>query len=265
MSTYISPLHKIMSDAATKAARTVIRDFNELEKLQVSRKGTADFVTAADLKSEQVLRQELARARPGFAFLAEESGASGNSESDHCWVIDPIDGTTNFMHGLPHFSITFGLLHNNEVIAGIVFDPLKNEEFFAEKGRGAFLNGFRIKVSGRTDPTQALIGMGLPFGGCTPQSFEQSMRELARVMPQVAGVRRLGTASLDLAYVACGRFEGYWERGLKPWDMVAGQLLVREAGGVVTDMTGTGHDYVNEGILTGNKAMHAHLLKLFTA
>ena len=249
-----------MSETAVKAARAVLRDFSELEKLQVSRKGTADFVTAADLKAEKIIRDELGRARPDFGFLGEEGGETIGKDRNHRWIIDPIDGTTNFMHGIPHFAITFALEFRGEVTAGIVLDPIKNEEYFAEKGRGAFLNGFRLRVSGRTEATQALAGTGIPFAGC--EGHEQYMRELLNIMPKVAGIRRFGAAALDLAYVASGRFEVYWENGIKLWDAAAGSLLVREAGGKVTDLSG-GDAYPHEGILAGNPALHASLLAVF--
>ena len=251
-----------MSETAVKAARAVLRDFSELEKLQVSRKGTADFVTAADTKSEKIIREGLARARPDFGFLGEEGGETLGVDRNHRWIIDPIDGTTNFMHGIPHFAITFALEFRGEVTAGIVLDPVKNEEYFAEKGRGAFMNGVRLRVSGRNDPTQALAATGIPFAGC--EGHAQYMRELLHIMPKVAGIRRFGAAALDLAYVASGRFEVYWENGIKLWDAAAGALLVREAGGKVSDLSG-GDDYPQAGILAGNPHMHAALLKEFKA
>ena len=218
----------VMDQAARKAARHLIRDFGEVEQLQVSIKGPGDFVSAADRKAEKILREELSRARPNFGFLLEESGEVP-SRDGHRWIIDPLDGTTNFLHGIPHFALSIGLEWKGELIAGLVFDPIKDETFVAEKGAGAFLNERRLRVSGRKDLGASVMGTGIPVLNW-PGREKGFSGQLDRVSGKVAGVRRLGTASLDLAYVAAGRFDGFWEYGLKPWDIAAGMILVREAG-----------------------------------
>ena len=222
----------VMIQAAHKAARPLVRDFGEVENLQVSIKGPGDFVRAADRRAEQTLRRELSRARPSFGFLLEESGVVPGEDREQRWVVDPLDGTTNFLHGLPHFAISIALERRGELVAGVVYDPIKDELFCAEKGAGAYLNDRRLRVSRRGELANSLIGTGIPVLDWRgrEQGFAQ---QLDRVSAQVAGVRRLGTASLDLAYVAAGRLDGFWEYGLKPWDMAAGIVLIREAGGMV--------------------------------
>ena len=226
----------VMDQAARKAARHLIRDFGEVEQLQVSIKGPGDFVSAADRKAEKILREELSKARPNFGFLLEEGGEIA-SRDGHRWIIDPLDGTTNFLHGIPHFAISIALEWRGELIAGLVYDLLKDETFVAEKGAGAFLNERRLRVSRRHEFSRAMIGCGLPVLNWAgrEKGFAQ---QLERVSDKVAGIRRLGTASLDLAYVAAGRFDGFWEYGLKPWDIAAGIVLVREAGGMVSHLEG---------------------------
>ncbi len=226
-----------MHAAVRAAAKRLLRDFSEVEKLQVSMKGPSDFVSQADLRAEETLKTELDRARPGYAFLMEESGASGSDNWAWRWIVDPLDGTTNFLHGIPHWAISLGLERRlpeggSEIAAGVVYSPVNDEMFWAEKGGGAFLNDRRIRVSSRKDLREAVFATGIPFGAA-PRKAE-FLRILNRVMPQVAGVRRMGAAALDLAWVAAGRYEGYWELGLKPWDMAAGLLIVQEAGGFVT-------------------------------
>ncbi len=251
----------VMIRAADKAARKLRRDYGEVANLQVSRKGPADFVSAADLKAEQVLREELGRARPGYALLMEESGASANRDTaERCWIVDPLDGTTNFLHGLPHFAISIALEERGELIAGVVFDPIKNEMYYAEKGQGAYLNDRRIRVSSREHLADALVATGIPFlGHGDGPAF---MAELDAVSPKVAGVRRWGTASLDLAYVAAGRFDGFWERGLAAWDVAAGIVLVREAGGHVSEIGGKAIRLDSPSILATNEVLHRSLNRL---
>lgn len=259
-----SPLLNVMIRAADRAARGLKRDFGEVENLQVSRKGPADFVSAADLKAERVLRDELHKARPDYAFLMEESGAlAGKAESDRCWIVDPLDGTTNFLHGLPHFAISIGLTEGGLVIAGVVYDPIKEELFYAEKGGGAYLNDRRMRVSGRGRLEDALLATGIPFKGRGGE--EPFARELDQAMRQTAGVRRWGTASLDLAYVAAGRYDGFWERDLSPWDIAAGLLLVREAGGYVTAIDGGPVRLEGRSILAANDSLHGGLVAMFSA
>ena len=224
-----SALWTVMTEAARKTARTLRRDFGEVEQLQVSNKGPSDFVSAADLKAEKTLRAELAKARPRFGFLMEETGAIPGEDGKHRWIIDPIDGTTNFLHGIPHFAISIGLEMDGEIIAGLVYNPIVEEVFYAEKGQGAFLNDKRLRVSSRNRMSESVIATGIPFNG--RPGHEPFLQQLGRVMQSVAGVRRMGSASLDLAYVAAGQLDAFWERGLKPWDMAAGLLLIHEAGG----------------------------------
>src|SRR5690606_11559625 len=225
-----SPLISGMTRAAIKASRHLKRDFGEAENLQGSGKCLAEFVASADLRAEKILREELERARPDYGFLMEESGSSGAKNGEQRrWIVDPLDGTSNFLHGLPHFSISLALEERGEVIAAVILDPIKDELFTAEKGQGAFLNDRRIRVSGRRRVDDARGATGITFKGTGGHRI--LLKELEQVMAVSAGVRRWGTASLDLAYVAAGRFEGFWERGLKPWDIAAGILLVREAGG----------------------------------
>ena len=226
-----SALMNVMTAAAIKAGRGLKRDFGEVANLQVSVKGPGDFVSAADRKAEKVLFEELAKARPGYGFVMEESGRVEGTDQSHTWIIDPLDGTTNFLHGLPHWAVSIGLEHKGEIVAAVVFDPAKDELYWAEKGAGAWMNEGRIRVSARKSLSEAIFATGVPFG--TKKTLPATMRDLARLMPATAGVRRWGAASLDLAYVAAGRYDGYWERELNSWDMAAGLLLVREAGGLV--------------------------------
>jgi len=226
-----SPTLNIMIRAARKAARGLVRDFGEVENLQVSRKGAGDFVTAADRKAEDVLKEELLGARPAYGWLGEETGETKGKDPTRRWIVDPLDGTTNFLHGLPHWSISIALEHKGEVVAGVVFDPAKDEIFVAEKGQGAWMNDRRMRVSGRREMAVALFATGVPFGA--RRTLPDTLRDLSRLMPRCAGVRRFGSAALDLAYVAAGRYDGFWERELHAWDMAAGVILVREAGGLV--------------------------------
>ncbi len=255
-----SALIHVMTSAALKAARGLIRDFGEVEQLQVSVKGPGEFVSAADLKAETVLRTELAKARPGFGFLMEESGASAGSDGHHRWIVDPLDGTTNFLHGIPHFAISIALERDHEIIAGVVYEPLRDEMFWAEKGAGAFLNDRRLRVSARRQLADAVIATGIPFR--ERGDHTAYLPTLAAVMGATSGIRRLGAAALDLAYVAAGRFDGFWEFGLQPWDIAAGIVLVREAGGYVSDLAG-GHGMLASGdVLAANDHLHLPLAQL---
>jgi len=257
----LSPALNVVVAAVQKAGRRLLRDFGEVEQLQVSVKGPGDFVSAADLRAEESLRTDLAKARPGFAFLMEESGAHGAADWEWRWVVDPLDGTSNFLHGIPHWAISVGIekridATTTEIVAGVVYNPASDELFWAEKGAGAFLNDKRLRVSGRRDMQQALFATGIPFAS-VPRKPEFSAI-LARLMPQVAGVRRFGSAALDLAWVAAGRYDGYWELGIKKWDMAAGLVMVREAGGTVTDPSG-GDPYAEGNVVAGNAALHGKL------
>jgi myo-inositol-1(or 4)-monophosphatase len=255
---------QVVTSAVRKAGRRLLRDFGEVEQLQVSMKGPSDFVSTADLRAEQTLKEELTKARPSFAFLMEESGASGDETWDWRWVVDPLDGTTNFLHGIPHWAISVGIEKRltpttTEIVAGVIYNPASDELFWAEKGVGAFLNDRRLRVSGRKDIREAVFATGIPFAG-VPRKAEFSSI-LHRVMPQVAGVRRFGAAALDLAWVAAGRYDGFWELGLKKWDIAAGLVMLREAGGAVTDPDG-GDPFETGNVIAGNQALQPKLRDL---
>jgi myo-inositol-1(or 4)-monophosphatase len=255
-----SALIHVMTAAALKAARGLVRDFGEVEQLQVSRKGPADFVSTADHKAERTLKAELSKARPTFGFLMEESGETIGSDEKQRWIVDPLDGTTNFLHGIPHFSISLALEREGEIVAGVIYEPTRDEMYWAEKGIGAFMNDRRLRVSGRAKLEDALIGTGIPF---RDRGHHGSYLEtLGSAMGATAGVRRMGSAALDLAYVAAGRYDGFWEFGLQPWDIAAGILLVREAGGQVSE-PGGGPDPLRSGdIIASNVQLHAPLTAL---
>jgi len=254
----------VMIRAADKAARQLRRDFGEAENLQVSRKGPADFVSAADLRAEQILRRELSKARPDHGFLMEESGDSGPvGDGERRWIVDPLDGTTNFLHGLPHFAISIALEERGELVAGLVYDPLRDEAFHAERGNGAYLNDRRIRVSGRRNMADALIATGIPYKG--HGDHPQFLAEAEAVMAEVAGVRRWGAAALDLAYVAAGRYDGFWERDLSSWDVAAGIVLVREAGGYVSQIDGRRIRHDSPSILAANDLLHTPLQTVLRA
>jgi myo-inositol-1(or 4)-monophosphatase len=258
-----SALLKVMSDAARKAARGLNRDFGELGELQVARKAPADFVSAADLKSEQVLFEQLSKARPGYGFLAEERGLVEGTDKTHTWIVDPLDGTTNFLHAVPHFAINIALQREGQIVAAVTYNPAANEMFWAEKGKGAFVNDRRLRVAARTRLDESVLATGIPFLGHGQHA--RFLKELHQVSQKVAGVRRFGAAALDLAWVAAGRFDGYWERDLSAWDVAAGVLLVAEAGGKVTDADG-GQDAVSAGsVCAGNLDIQPKLLERLRA
>lgn len=260
-----SALINVVERAARKAGRGLLRDFGEVEQLQVRTKGPADFVSNADHKAEDVLRQELGKARPDYGFLLEESGAIAGRSEGYRFIVDPLDGTTNFLHGVPHFCISIGVearsviagKTTSEIVAGVVYDPIHDQTYWAEKGQGAFLNDRRLRVSGRRDLATSLIASGLPTADrADPDVFQAQVRAL---MDKVAGIRRFGVAALDMAYVAAGRFDAFWEVALKPWDVAAGILLVREAGGFVSEIDG-GNDMLYSGsMLASNGQIHAEL------
>jgi myo-inositol-1(or 4)-monophosphatase len=252
-----------MIAAARKAARALKRDFGELEKLQVSLKGPANFVTAADRRAEETLFEELTKARPGYGFLGEEGGERAGSDKTNRWIVDPLDGTTNFLHGIPQFAISIALERDGVVIAGLVYNPANDEMFTAERGKGAFLNEQRIRVAGRTRLADAVVACGLPHIG--RGDLELARRETGALQEQVAGLRRFGAAALDLAWVAAGRLDAYWEHDLKPWDMAAGLILVREAGGFVVDCDGGDAMFAKGGILAANDAIKTELLAVLKA
>lgn len=258
-----SPVTNVMEAAARKASRGLIRDFGEIEHLQVSRKGPADFVSAADLRVERILREELSKARPGWALVTEEKGGAHPADKEDAWIADPIDGTTNFLHGIPHFCVTIAHWHKGEIVAGIIYQPIGDELYWAERGMGAYHNRRRIRVSARQNLADALVATGLPFKG--KPKHPRYMETLAAVTPEVAGIRRFGAAALDLAWVAAGRFDGFWEYGLHPWDMAAGILLIREAGGAVSDMNGGDEMLARGEILAATPPLHKPLIRLVAA
>ncbi|MEE2995626.1 MAG: inositol monophosphatase family protein [Pseudomonadota bacterium] len=255
-----TPLINVMDAAARKASRRLVRDFGEIEQLQVSRKGPGDFVTEADRRTEQILYDELSKARPSFGFLMEEGGEVQAENGDERWIIDPIDGTTNFLHGIPHFAISIGVERSGELVAGIVYEPIRDELFWAENGEGAYLNRRRLRVSERKTLADALIATGIPFGDRTGRKSFMVM--LKAVMETTAGVRRLGSAALDLAYVAAGRYEGFWETGLLPWDIAGGIVIVREAGGLVSEIDGRNSVLFGNSIIATNQSLYNPLRKL---
>jgi myo-inositol-1(or 4)-monophosphatase len=255
-----SALLNVMIAAARKAARALKRDFGEVEKLQVSMKGPANFVTAADRRAEETLFQELSKARPGYGFLGEEGGRREGADKTHTWIVDPLDGTTNFLHGIPQFAISIALQREDAIVAGLVYNPATEELFLAEKGKGAFLNEQRIRVAARKRLIDTVIACGLPHHG--RGDITLAHKETIAVQEQVAGLRRFGAAALDLAWVAAGRLDAYWERNLQSWDMAAGLILVREAGGFVSDCDGREDMMVNGDIAAGNETVHKELLRL---
>ena len=246
--------------SARKASKGLIRDFGEVEKLQVSLKGVSDFVSAADIKAERILIRELSTLYPNFNILAEETGEIKNSENEVRWIIDPLDGTTNFIFSIPHFSISIALEKNKEIISAGVYQPLTDEFFWAVKGKGAFCNNLRIRVSNRENLKDCMIGTGIPHNGMS--GINEYVPGLNKIMSAVSGIRRMGAASLDLVYVAAGRFDGYWEKNLKIMDIAAGSLIVKEAGGSVTDFEGK-EDYLSSGkIVATNFKIHNQLLSM---
>mgnify|MGYP002818984286 CR=1 FL=1 len=255
-----SPLVTVMVNAAYKAARRLARDFGEVEQLQVSRKGPADFVSSADHKAEETLVEELRRARPNFGFLLEEGGTVAGSDSSNRWIIDPLDGTTNFLHGVPHFAISIGLERDGKMFAGVVYDPLRDEMFTAEAGGGAYLNSRRLRVSARDQMSEALIATGMPFKG--RKSHPEYPAMLEAVTGSAAGVRRFGSAALDLCYVAAGRYDGFWEFALSPWDIAGGLVILREAGAMVSDVAGGDTMMETGDILASNGRLHEDLRRL---
>jgi len=255
-----SALLNVMVAAAQKAARRMVRDFGEVENLQVSKKGPADFVTIADKMAEETLVKELRKARPDYGFVLEEGKDIQGKDCSNTWVIDPLDGTTNFLHGIPHFSLSIALVRDGEPFAGVVYNPVSDEMFWAEKGQGTFLNGRRLRVSARTDMAEGLFATGIPFLGMDKDA--RFLERLENVMRVSSGIRRFGSAALDLAYVAAARYDGFWECGLKPWDIAAGIVLVREAGGYVSDIQGRRKMMETGDIIAATTKLHPVLLKL---
>ena len=254
-----SALLNVMVNAVTKAGRSLTRDYGEIENLQVSLKGPGDFVSEADLKAEKTLRDGLNKARPGFSFLLEEGGSIEGSQ-DHRWIVDPLDGTTNYLHSNPFFAVSVALESYGELVAGVIYNPITEELFTAEKGRGAFVNDRRMRVAARTAMDECLIATGVP--ALNRRGHGIALWEQRNIMTQVAGVRATGAAALNLAYVAAGRFDGYWESDLKPWDVAAGMLMVREAGGYVSEPHPAASIYETGRIVAGNESVHANLREI---
>ncbi|WP_234186480.1 inositol monophosphatase family protein [Shinella sp. NM-101] len=252
-----SALLNVMVQAAFKAGKSLARDFGEVQNLQVSLKGPGDYVSQADRKAEKLIREELMKARPTYGFLGEESEEITGTDGAHRWIVDPLDGTTNFLHGIPCFAISIALERNGEIVAAVVLNPATDELFTAERGGGAFLNDRRLRVAARKNLSDAVIGCGVPHLG--RGNHGKFLIELRHVMGEVAGMRRLGSASLDLAYVAAGRFDGFWERDLSPWDIAAGILLIREAGGYASDLEGGTAMFDTGTVVCGNEYIHKAL------
>ncbi|MGC8201904.1 inositol monophosphatase family protein [Aliiroseovarius sp. PTFE2010] len=250
----------VMMKAARKAGRSLVKDFQEVENLQVSLKGAGDFVSRADVAAENIIREELMEARPNYGWCGEESEDIDGKDPTRRWIVDPLDGTTNFLHGLPHWAVSIALEHKGEIVAGVVYDPAKDELFWAEKGAGAWMNETRIRVSARKRMNEAIFATGLPFAGRA--DLPDTLQDLARLLPACAGVRRWGAAALDLAYVAAGRYDGFWERRLHSWDIAAGLLLVREAGGFVEALAPEGDALADGELICANSDLFGALAKI---
>ena len=251
----------IMMKAARKAGRSLVKDFREVENLQVSMKAAGDFVSRADIRAEEILKEALLEARPNYGWCAEEGGEIAGKDPTRRWIVDPLDGTTNFLHGLPHWAISIALEHKGEIVAGVIFDAAKDEMFYAEKGEGAWLNDSnRLRVSNRNRMIESVFATGLPFGGRA--DLPETLKDLARLLPATAGVRRWGSAALDMAYVAAGRYEGFWERKLNPWDLAAGVIIVKEAGGFVQPLDPQG-DILEDGeVICANEPIFDQFAKV---
>lgn len=250
----------LMIKAARKAGRSLVKDFREVENLQVSSKGPGDFVTKADREAERIIKEELMTGRPTYGWLGEETGGTDGADPTRRWIVDPLDGTTNFLHGMPHWAVSIALEHKGEIVSAVVFDAAKDELFWAEKGAGAWLNDSRMRVSGRRNMVDAVFATGVPFGA--KSTLPATLQDFARLMPACAGVRRWGAASLDLAYVAAGRYDGYWERELKAWDIAAGLLLVKEAGGFVSAIRDGDEPLAKGAIIAANEPLFEPFRKI---
>lgn len=255
-----SALLNVMVQAALKAGKSLSRDFGEVQNLQVSVKGPSDFVSQADLKAEKIVRDELMKARPTYGFLGEEGGEEIGTDGAHRWIVDPLDGTTNFLHGIPQFAVSIALERNGEIVAGVIFNPATDELFTAERGGGAFLNDRRLRVAARRALSDCVIGCGVPHLGRS--NHGKFLVELRHVMGEVAGMRRFGAAALDLAYVAAGRLDGFWEADLSPWDVAAGLVLIREAGGFASDMNGSPSIFDSRNVVAGNEYVQKALIEV---
>ncbi len=251
----------IMMKAARAAGKSLAKDFREVENLQVSMKGAGDFVSRADIAAEAIIKEELMGARPNYGWLAEEEkGEIEGIDPTRRWIVDPLDGTTNFLHGLPHWAVSIALEHKGEIVAGVIYDPAKDEMFYAEKGAGAWMNESRLRVSARNRMIEAIFATGLPFGGRS--DLPETIHDLAQLLPACAGVRRWGAAALDLAYVAAGRYDGFWERNLNAWDMAAGIIIVKEAGGFVQPLDPKGNILEDGEIICANEPIFDQFAKV---
>jgi myo-inositol-1(or 4)-monophosphatase len=255
-----SALINVMVKAARHAGRSLKRDLGEIENLQVSLKGPANFVTAADRRAEEMLYDDLTKARPGYGFIGEEGGTREGADKSNVWIVDPLDGTTNFLHGIPQFAVSIGLQRDGVMVAGLIYNPANDELYIAERGKGAFLNDQRLRVAGRRKLNECVIACGLPHIG--RGDHELSRREMTEMQERVAGLRRFGAASLDMAFVAAGRLDGYWERNLKPWDIAAGIIIVREAGGVVSGIDGNDSALTTGHVVCGNEFVQGEMVKI---
>lgn len=244
----MEPMMTVALNAARKAGRGIEQAFERLDRVKIEQKGQNDFVSDVDKKSENEIIYNLKKAYPEHKFLAEEGGFSGPKDAEYEWIIDPLDGTTNFIHGIPQFSVSIACRHKGKLEHAVVYNPISREEFVASRGKGAMCNERRIRVSKRKGFDGAVIGTGIPFNGYALEHIDEYLACLKEIAGQTAGIRRPGSAALDLAYVAAGRFDGFWETGLKPWDMAAGLLLIREAGGLICDFKG-GDSYMESGNL----------------
>jgi myo-inositol-1(or 4)-monophosphatase len=255
-----SALLNVMVQAALKAGKSLARDFGEVQNLQVSLKGPGDYVTQADRRAEKIVREELLKARPTYGFLGEESEEIKGTDGSHRWIVDPLDGTTNFLHGIPFFATSIGLERQGEIVAAVVYNPATDELYTAERGGGAYVNDRRLRVSARRYLSDCVIGCSIPHLGHGMHG--RFLVQLRHVMGEAAGMRSFGSAALDLAYVAAGRLDGFWEEGLQPWDIAAGILLIREAGGFISDMTGSNDMFGNGTVLAGNEPIHKALVEV---
>ncbi len=260
MSAQASANLNVMIKAARKAARGLARDFGEVENLQVHSKAVGDFVSRADLKAEATIREELTEARPNYGWMGEESTEVKGTDPTRRWIVDPLDGTTNFLHGMPHWAVSIALEHKNEIVAAVIFDPVKDEMFTAEKGAGAWMNDTRLRVSDRHDMSACTFATGVPFG--PSPNLPENLQQIARIAPTCAGIRRWGAAALDMAYVAAGRYDGYWERGIHAWDVAAGILLVREAGGFISAIDKDASVFDTKSVIASNSDINEAFTKL---
>ena len=258
----MEPTASMALRAARKAGDLIVRASDDMDRVGYQAKAAADFVTEVDIAAEKEILYQLGKAYPEHRFLCEESGLSGNEDSDFIWVIDPLDGTSNFLRGIPHYAISIACLHRGKIEHAVVYDPVRREEFIASRGRGAQLNGHRIRVGSRHELNDSLIGTGVPFMGHCNEHLDWYTQSLAAITSRSMGVRRAGAASLDLAYVAAGRLDGFWEMGLNQWDIAAGALLVREAGGLITDLSGGEGWYDSGNVACANSKLMRQILPL---